>query len=48
MKKSNVIQVVKWEKTMQRKYEVEAAKRLFWHFFSFQLGYTIGLMLLFN
>ena len=48
MKKSNLLQVVKWEEQLIKKYELEVAKRLIWHLLVFLMGYTIGLLLLIN
>jgi len=41
MQDRKVVQVVKWHKTQLWRYELELAKRLFWHFFMFMIFYTI-------
>lgn len=48
MKKSSVIQVVKWEKELIRQYELAVVKQLAFHLFVFVMGYTIGLLFLIN
>lgn len=43
-----VIQVAKWQEQLVRRYEMEVAKRLFWHFMLFVIVYTIAILLIVN
>ncbi len=43
-----VVQVVKWQEQLVRRYELEVAKRLFWHFILFVIVYTVAILMISN